>query len=255
MIARGRAATFEFWVKTEDVIRFTNRMQRKKELQLERQRIKGPDDQQIAQAHKRLQLDHEFMSGGAMGSDIRSEAANMWRSTGGQAFQSRAADLPDIQALEAAAEAPEEEEEDAAEEEQPPDDGDGAERASGAAPGGKSKWFDFDKSVGKAQRTFQTSHEKLVKDMRECDTKAQAILTSFEAASFVTTEKCKSEERVLVSRKKYIAAILAGDNASLQQLISKFDSGPAAQALDSIQLTLFHRPASLFHIVIDSNMF
>jgi hypothetical protein len=96
---KGPGGEMRIWVKTEDVIRFTNRMARKKELQLQHKATKDVSDQQMALMHKKLQVDHDFMAGKGATADIKMDAKNMWANTGGQAFQSRASDLPDVTLL------------------------------------------------------------------------------------------------------------------------------------------------------------
>lgn len=75
-------------------------MVRKKEVQIQHKPMKDAGEQQVAQLHKKLQIDHDFMAGKAMTAVIRSDARGLWSNSGGQAFQSRASDVPDITMLE-----------------------------------------------------------------------------------------------------------------------------------------------------------
>ena len=224
---KGPGGDLRIWVKTEDVIRFTNRMARKKELQLQHKATKNVSDQDMAAAHKKLQVDHDFMAGKGATADIKEDAKNMWGNTGGQAFQSRASDLPDIKVLENS-------NEDDAETFIPDDDedADSSKKTELASEGGKSDarsskrkgtgWFDYDKVVGRAQRAFTSSHENFVNELKWVLTKAEDVLTLLNNSDMSVKEKCKSEERVLSSRKEFLHKVVEGDATKLRELIAKF---------------------------------
>ena len=147
---KGPGGEMRIWIKTGDVIRFTNRMARKKELQLQQKATKDVSEQQMAMMHKKLQVDHDFMGGKGATADIKMEANNMWTNTGGQAFQSRASDLPNVKVLENAKDDDEElyfqEDDDDASSKKT----DTASCADASKKEARARWFDYDKVVGRA---------------------------------------------------------------------------------------------------------
>ena len=110
----------------------------------------------IQKVHKRVQLDHNFIVGQAVGSSLRDAGTEMMRNVGGGCVMSRAMDLPDVSALTAEAE-PEDvtpPSEDDPDKEDHGDSGEGNKRKGTVKTGGSAKngkWFDYDKLVSRAQ--------------------------------------------------------------------------------------------------------
>lgn len=233
---KGPNGELRIWVKTEDLIRFTNRMTRKKEVQMQHKQLKDPNEQQVAQLHKKLQIDHDFMAGKAMSGDIRSDAKGLWSNSGGQAFQSRASDVLDVTMLETHSADDDEQGPRPAEEDNSDDEKDdegasastSAKDAASAKAAKKTRWFDYDKNVGRAQRAFISSHETFVSELKFAVGKAEDALTLLGKSDAEVRSKCKSEERVLTSRKEFLSAVVAGDIPRLKSLIAKFSSATSA---------------------------
>lgn len=234
---KGPNGELRIWVKAEDLIRFTNRMVRKKEVQLQHKPLKDASEQQVAQLHKKLQLDHDFMAGKAMTGDIRSDARGLWTNSGGQAFQSRASDVPDITLLENQSA---DDEHKALVAEADNSDGDQDDDTGTASRSGKdiaesraskkARWFDYDKNVGRAQRAFSSSHETFVSELKFALGKAEDALILLGKSDADIRSKCKSEERVLSSRKEFLAAVVSGEIPKLKSLVEKFSGAGSGEA-------------------------
>ena len=127
---KGPSGQRRIWIKTQDLVKFQSKIERKKELQAKGKEIKNADDDEIEKMHKKVQLDHDFMGGRAFGGSLRAQGSQMLAAGGSDVFTNRAMDMPDITALEA------EQEEDDVEEGEEDDEAD-ANCGSGGEPSAK----------------------------------------------------------------------------------------------------------------------
>eukprot|EP00959_Pyramimonas_sp_CCMP1952_P032629 684385-Pyramimonas_sp.AAC.1 len=158
---KGRGGEQRIWVKTKDIMMLQNALHREKSMTMASKELRNASERDIGEMHKKIQLDHSSMMGGAasLQEGLGAQGSQMIKSGGAECFTNRGIDVPNVEELATPKQDMEVDE---------AGDGDGGAEDGAGAPGGdgppakKPKWFDYDKSVGKARRMYESGQESFV---------------------------------------------------------------------------------------------
>ena len=231
---KGPSGQRRIWVKTQDVMKFQNKLERQKAMQLKDKEEKNASEELLERTNKRIQLDHDFMGGKGFAGSLQDQGSAMMKAGGGgNVFTNHAMELPDIEELDNQEEEAELEDED--EEGDEGEEGGDALSASGRGdqsgqdpPAKKQKaaaWFDFDKSVAEAQRNFVKAHQTFNDAVTWARQDAQVTLKTYNELPQDTKANMLTEHRVLQGRCDALTFVQYSKSDKLKQMIQFHKSG------------------------------
>eukprot|EP00959_Pyramimonas_sp_CCMP1952_P469735 9495472-Pyramimonas_sp.AAC.1 len=152
----------------------------------------------VKDAEKSIKLDHDFMGGASVETNLREQGGAMIMAGGTEAFSGRAIDLPNVEDLERAGEekpVPNADEDGACAEEE------GSQAAAEEPPQKKGRWFDYDKQVPKALRAHESAQNMLEVNMKWVIDKANEVLLLVESSDKEVKDKIDEVPRRLPERR------------------------------------------------------
>jgi hypothetical protein len=224
---KGPEGEKRIWVKTEDLMKFQSKLERRKELQAKQSEIKNASEADTQRLHKQMQLDHDFAAGKSLGS-LRDQAVGLMKAGGADAFSSRAIDIPDIEMLG-------EKEDDDDDEEAGGDEGEADEEKEDEPASKKAKWFNYDKQVPRALRAHKQAMEVLMGQLQWTRDQADEALQLAKGSAPNVLAEINAEVASLENRLDGLKKIISGKGEDMKTYIAKFVTGEDGSSKDGMQ--------------------
>ena len=219
---KGPDGEKRIWVKTEDIMKFQSKLERRKEAQAKMSESKNASEADTQRLHKQMQLDHDFQAGRALGS-LRDQAAGLMKAGGADAFSSRGIDIPNVDEL---GTKDEDDDEDAEGDEEKKDGDEADEEPAGK----KGRWFNYDKQVPRALKGHKSAMESLKENLLWTKSQAEEALSLAEAAPPQVKKEIVSEIAALENRLDGLKIVISGTAEDLKAYIGKFSNNGAASS-------------------------
>ena len=243
---KGPNNELRIWVKTKDVIKYRNMMEQRKVMQAKEKELKNASEEDVRKMHKQLQINHGTFQGMDSIPDMSSSSVLMQAAVGGECFNDRQMDLPDVSVL--AANSAKNDEDEAADNDDEEEEEETQPDAQPETRGSKRKgpWFSYDKVVGKAKRAERLGMDRLTVTVNEAIREADDAWAALLKVDRKIHAECTCEERSLQKAMEAVKAVASGDQSKLDAILAKY-AQPACDKTVSSQVALANAPPCPSH--------